>query len=141
MSVLQLLIHHELSMMIKTMKSQSQRKRWMQKSERRTKQQKSYDHLYPQLLSLMRIERDVKMKHASSTHGLRYKPESQGRELKHFKMSVLRFVRARMVDVHGENKEGMLITKNGERKFYFAYHSSKCKTFPERQDVRYGKHS
>ena len=30
-----------------------------------------------------------------------------------------------MVDVHGENKERMLMTKNGERKFYFAYHSSK----------------
>ena len=37
------------------------------------------------------------------------------------------FLRARMVDVHGENKERMLMTKNGEGKFYFAYHSSKMR--------------
>ena len=27
--------------------------------------------------------------------------------------------------MHGENKEAMLMTKNGEGKFYFANHSSK----------------
>ena len=35
------------------------------------------------------------------------------------------FLRARTVDVHGEDKEKMLGTKSGERKFYFAYRSSK----------------
>ena len=35
------------------------------------------------------------------------------------------FLRARMVDVHEENKERMLMTKKGERKFYFAHRSSK----------------
>ena len=36
-----------------------------------------------------------------------------------------RFLRARMVDVRGENRERMLMTKNGEGKLYFANHSFK----------------
>ena len=81
------------------------------------------------------------MKHASSTHGLRYKPESQGRELKHLKMSLLRFVRARMVDVQVENKERMLTTKHGERKILLRISSVQDeRRFPEKQDVRYGNH-
>ena len=33
-----------------------------------------------------------------------------------------------MVDVHGEDKERMLVTTNGERKCYFAYRSSKMQS-------------
>ena len=46
-----------------------------------------------------------------------------------------------MIDVRGENKESMLMTKNGEKKFYFAYYSFKMRGVSrERQDVRYGRH-
>ena len=40
------------------------------------------------------------------------------------------FLRARMVDVHGENKERMVITENGENKSYFAYRPSKKQSVP-----------
>ena len=35
------------------------------------------------------------------------------------------FLRAKIVDMHGENKERILTKENGEGNFYFAYHSSK----------------
>ena len=87
MNILQLLTHHELSMMIKMMKCQSQHKRRVLKSERRTRQQKSYGHLYTITTFSHANPHDSRMKHTSSSHGLRYKPESQGRELKHLEMS------------------------------------------------------
>ena len=68
MNILHLMVHHELSMMIKTMKCQSQYKRRVLKSERWTKQQKSYGYLYPQLLSLMRAQHDERMKYAGTAH-------------------------------------------------------------------------
>ena len=70
----------------------------------------------------MRAQRDLKMKHTSSSHGLRYKAESQGRELKHLKMSLL--------CLHGESKERMSMTKMGEWKFYFACRSTKIQSDP-----------
>ena len=43
--------------------------------------------------------------------------------------------------MHGENKERILMTKNGEGKFLTSHIiRPRCKTFPRKQDTRYGKH-
>ena len=44
--------------------------------------------LVPLISFSQRAQHDLRVKHTSSSHSLRYKPESQGRELKHFKMSL-----------------------------------------------------
>ena len=108
----------------------------MQKCERWTKQQKSYGHFHTittfSHTSSSRPEDETHEQHTRSTIQARI---ARTRAEAPQDVSSM-FLRARMVDVHGEDKERMLMTKTAKGHFTSHIVRPRCKALPERETRR-----
>ena len=69
-------------------------------------------------------------KHTNSSHVIRNKPDSQRRELKHPKMSLVCFFKRRWPTCVDKKEERMMMMKDDERKLYLASCEPEMQTVP-----------